>query len=132
MPLAGIQCGVRLGPWKTTPFHTYLLRSSPGGARVLFWILMMAIFGPEPPSAKEVLAELERIWNAEQLGPEDFRDTARMDQVFDKYAAKHWEKVWWLDGVGISRQDAERVGYFPSRRRSIHSRTQHRQERRPE
>lgn len=86
-------------------------------ARVLFFLLTMTIYGPERPAVQKVVADLEMIWNTEQLALDDFRNPVRMSEVFDKYAAIFRRDVWWLDRIGVSREEAERTGFFRERRR---------------
>jgi hypothetical protein len=41
-------------------------------ARVLFSIILATIYGPEPPAAAKVLADVEMIWDSENLTLDDF------------------------------------------------------------
>jgi hypothetical protein len=88
----------------------------PPEARVLFSILLMTIYGPERPAVQKVLADLEMIWDGEQLALDNFRKPGRMKEVFDTYAAILREEVWGLDSIGVSREEAEREGFFALRR----------------
>lgn len=84
----------------------------------------MTIYGPERPPAGKVLADLERIWDSEQLALGDFMKPGRIEEVFDKYAAVFRKDVWWPDAFGVSREQAEREGFFEwkrSRRRALQS-----------
>jgi len=40
----------------------------------------------------------------------------RIKEVFNKYAAIFREDAWWLDCIGVSREEAERSGFFEWRR----------------
>jgi len=83
----------------------------PVEARVLFSILLMTIYGPERPPAEKVLADLEMIWDNEQLALGDFMKPGRIEDVFGKYAAVFRKDVWWLGSIGVSREQAEREGF---------------------
>lgn len=89
----------------------------PPEARALFFILMMTVYGPELPATEKVFEDLEMIWNTERLTLDDFQNDERLNQVFEKYARVFRKDAWWLDSIGVSREDAERAGFFEWRRR---------------
>lgn len=71
----------------------------------------MTICGPKRPPAEKIFADLEMIWDCEQLAPGDFMKPGRIEEVFDKYAAVFRKDAWWLDAFGVSREEAEREGF---------------------
>jgi hypothetical protein len=76
----------------------------------------MTICGPKRPPAEKIFADLEMIWDCEQLAPGDFMKPGRIEEVFDKYAAVFRKDAWWLDAFGVSREQAEREGFFEWKR----------------
>lgn len=92
-------------PWAHLPFE----------ARFLFILFFSGVFGPEELDQKAVVRELATIWDAEQLTLAFLKDHERFWDLYRKYQQKYRERVWRLDAYGISRQEAERIGFIMPR-----------------
>ena len=96
-------------PWARLPVEV----------RSLFILFFSGVFGPEELDHKAVVRELATIWDAEQLTLAFLKDHERFWNLYRKYQQTYRERVWRIDAYGISRQEAERIGFMPRAETSI-------------
>jgi hypothetical protein len=92
-------------PWARLPIE----------ARFLFILFFSGVFGPEELDRNTVVCELAKIWDEEKLTLALLNDDDRFWFLYRKYGQRYSEGVWRLEVYGISRQEAERVGFITPR-----------------